>query len=131
MRPLGIAIGVVFVLSAATAAKEPAEGIVTRGPSTALEQADRNADGALDHAEFYERQVDVFFLIDTDKDGRVTVTELGEVERDAFVRCDRDKNGSLSLREFTAARFKDFGVADADDDEVLTATEIEAHAKTK
>ena len=131
MRPIGIALGVVLTVAAAAGAKEPAGTIETTGPATALEQADKNKDGSLDHAEYYDREVDVFFLIDTDKDGNVTVTELGEVDQDDFVRADRDKNGKLSLSEFTAARFKDFDAADTNDDEVLSASEIEATAKKK
>src|SRR5262245_33924761 len=125
MRPIGIAVGIALAVVTGAVAKEPAGTVEMTGPSTAFEQADKNKNGALDHAEYYDREVDVFYLIDTDKDGKLTMTELGEVDRDAFVRADRDKNGTLSIDEFTAARFKDFEGADANGDEVLTATEIE------
>ena len=36
-----------------------------------------------------------------------------------------------TVSEFTVARFKDFGAADTNDDEVLTATEIDATARKK
>jgi hypothetical protein len=129
-RPIGLAIAIGLVLVGGALAKKSATGgIVTTAPSTAFEQADKNRDGSIDHAEYYDCQVDVFFLIDVDKDGYVTITELGEVDQDTFVRADRDKDGKLSIREFTAARFKDFDGADTDDDEVLTMTEIDASAK--
>jgi len=106
------------------------EGIVTvEGPKTAMEQADKNHDGMLDHGEYFERQVDVFFLLDRDKDGRLTATEIGEVDVDTFAGCDRNKNGSLSLSEFTAAREKDFDQADTNNDEVLYLSEIDAASR--
>ena len=106
------------------------EGTVTvEGPKTAMEQADKNHDGMLDHGEYFERQVDVFFLLDRDKDGRVTATEIGEIDVDTFARCDRNKDGSLSLSEFTAAREKDFDQADTNDDEVLYLSEIDAASR--
>lgn len=121
---LGLAIA---LLAAAPAGADHHEGTVkSTGPATAMEQADKNHDGTLDHAEFHDRQVEVFYLVDRDKDGVLTATELGEVDTDRFTVADRDRNGTLSLREFEAARFKDFEHADTDDDEVLTAVEIEA-----
>ena len=106
------------------------EGTVTvEGPKTAMEQADKNHDGMLDHGEYFERQVDVFFLLDRDKDGRLTATEIGEVDVDTFARCDRNKDGSLSLAEFTAAREKDFDQADTNGDEVLYLSEIDAASR--
>src|SRR5262245_5187793 len=121
MRSFGFAIAIVLVVAGTALAKDAGGEIVTMGPSTAFEQADKNGDGVLDHAEYQERQADVFFLIDADKDGYVTISELGEVDRDAFARADSNKDGKLSLREFIAARFKDFDAADTNDDEVLTA----------
>jgi len=106
------------------------EGTVTvEGPKTAMEQADKNHDGMLDHGEYFERQVDVFFLLDREKDGRLTATEIGEVDVDTFAGCDRNKNGSLSLSEFTAAREKDFDQADTNNDEVLYLSEIDAASR--
>jgi Ca2+-binding EF-hand superfamily protein len=130
MRRTATALGAVLVAATLpTAADEPKGEITTTGRSTAFEQADKNKDGVIDHAEFHDRQADVFFLLDVDKDGKLTVTELGEVDTDRFVVADQDKDGALSLREFTTARFKDFDDADVDGDEVLTATEIDAAAK--
>ena len=106
------------------------EGTITaEGPKTAMEQADKNHDGMLDHGEYFERQVDVYFLLDRDKDGRLTATEIGEVDVDTFARCDRNKDGSLSLSEFTAAREKDFEQADTNHDEVLYLSEIDAASR--
>lgn len=129
MRRTAAALGAVLVAGTLATAAEPKGEITTTGPSTAMEQADKNKDGVLDHAEYHDRQADVFFLVDVDKDGKVTATELGEVDTDRFVVADQNKDGSLSLREFTAARFKDFDDADLDGDEVLTATEIDAAPK--
>lgn len=129
MRRMAMALGALLVAGTLATAAEPKGEITTTGPSTAMEQADRNKDGVIDHAEYHDRQADVFFLVDVDKDGKVTATELGEVDTDRFVAADENKDGSLSLREFTAARFKDFDAADGDDDEVLTAVEIDGAAK--
>ena len=106
------------------------EGTITvEGPKTAMEQADKNRDGMLDHGEYFEREVDVFFLLDRDKDGRLTAKEIGEIDADTFARCDRNKDGTLSLAEFTAAREKDFERADTNGDEVLSLSEIDAASR--
>jgi hypothetical protein len=127
MTRMAMAIGAVLV---ATGWAWAGEGTVAfEGPTTAMEQADKNHDGMLDHGEYYERQVDVFFLLDRDKDGRLTATEIGEVDVDRFARCDRDKDGTLTLSEFTAAREKDFDQADTNHDEVLYVSEIEAASR--
>ena len=103
--------------------------IAVEGPTTAMEQADKNHDGMLDHGEYFDREVDVFFLLDRDKDGRLTATEIGEVDTETFARCDRNKDGTLSLSEFTAAREKDFEQADTNHDEVLYLSEIDAASR--
>lgn len=127
MRRMAMVLGA--LLAAAPLVRAAEAEITTTGPSTAMDQADTNDDGVIDHAEYHDRQADVFFLVDVDKDGKVTATELGEVDTDRFVAADQNRDGTLSLREFTAARFKDFDAADGDDDEVLTAVEIDAAAK--
>jgi hypothetical protein len=129
MRRTTLAMGALLAAGTLALAAEPEGTITTTGPATAMEQADRNKDGVIDHAEYHDRQADVFFLVDVDKNGKVTATELGEVDEDRFVTADENKDGSLTLREFTAARFKDFDAADGDDDEVLTAVEIDGAAK--
>ena len=104
---------VVVATSAGCVAVESRPKTATVGPKTAIGGLGGAAAGGLIGAAA----------------GKGGITELGEVEQDVFARADRDKNGKLSLAEFTAARFKDFDAADTNDDEVLSAAEIEATAK--
>ena len=129
MTRITMAIGAAMLVAGSAWAGE--RTIAVEGPKTAMEQADKNHDGMLDRGEYYDREVDVFFLLDRDKDGRLTATEIGEIDVDTFARCDRNKDGSLSLSEFTAAREKDFEQADTNHDEVLYASEIDAYSRPR
>ncbi len=125
MRNWVLGAGMALVVAGTAAAADRGE-VTPQAPATAMQQADRDGNGVVDHGEFHDRQVEIVYFLDVDKDGNLTATELGEIDTDRFVAADRDENGKLSVTEFTAARFKDFDDADTDEDEVLTVTEIDA-----
>ena len=87
---------------------------------------DRNHDGKLDHQEFTERQVEIFYFDDTNRDGRLVIEEIGGVDPERFRTADKDGDGGLSLDEFLAARSVDFDNADqSDDDGSLSPAEVQ------
>ena len=94
-------------------------------PVAAFAETDLNGDGVIDHEEFHERIVEVFYSADANKDGFLDAVELKRlVFPDDFTADDKDKDGRVSLREFLRVRFRDFESADCDDAGVLSREEV-------
>ena len=97
-------------------------------PAKTFAEADSNADGKIDRAEYHERMVEIFFHGDRDKDGYMTWEELQKFVRfpDDYRGADRDKDGRISMYEFIRVRFDDYDLVDTDDDGVLSLAEVTA-----
>jgi hypothetical protein len=115
----------VAVAAAAARAGQPAATPTLGDPRAAFAETDRNHDGVVDHEEFQERLVEVFYFADADKNG---VLDAGELQRlpfgDDFRRDDKDADGTVTLHEFLRVRFKDYDAADANHDGVLELDEV-------
>ena len=94
-------------------------------PRAAFAESDTNRDGAVDHEEFHERMVEIFYRADANKDGFLDPTELVTlVFPEDFTTNDKDRDGRVAMREFLRVRFRDFTAADRDDDGVLSVDEV-------
>src|SRR5215468_4895479 len=85
------------LLGAAPALAQPSAQPATTTDVFTL--TDRNGDGEIDHQEYADREVDVFFFADGDKDGKLSAAEVGASDA-AFKAADRNGDGALSLAEF-------------------------------
>jgi Ca2+-binding EF-hand superfamily protein len=99
----------------------------TPGPSPAFQATDANGDGRIDRAEYHNRLMDAFFLLDQDKDGYLTPQELSQVAAKDFRAADRDSDLKLSAIEYINERFREFSAADTNRDGVLTHVEVEVY----
>jgi Ca2+-binding EF-hand superfamily protein len=98
-------------------------------PRAAFAETDRNHDGVVDHEEFQERLVEVFYSADTNKDGTLDVVELKQLTfPDDF---KKDAAGHVTLREFLRVRFKDYDAVDKNHDGVLSVDEVVEAYETK
>ena len=94
-------------------------------PRAAFAEADKNHDGVVDHEEFHERIVEVFYSADVNRDGFLDAVELKRLTfPDDFTADDKDKDGRVSMREFLRVRFHDYDAADTNDDGVLSVDEV-------
>ena len=125
---LVLGLGLATMLpSTGTSADAPASDAKRYDPRAAFAEADQNHDGAIDHEEFHERIVEVFFSADRNKDGYLDVTEMKVLLfPDAFTVDDKDADGRVSMREFLRVRFQDFIKSDRNDDGVLSVEEVTA-----
>lgn len=99
----------------------------TSDPRAAFAATDENHDGRIDHEEFQQRIVQVFYFADTDRDGYVTKGQLKTFdEARLFANSDSDGDGRLSLYEFVNARFQNFRDADDDSNGTLSMEEVVA-----
>lgn len=125
MRRILIAFGTTL-LCAGGAAAQQAPAPVT-DPRSAFEATDRNRDSEIDHAEFQNRIIEVFYFADKDKDGLANKGELNVFdEEELFEEADRNGDGKLSVKEFVAARFEAFEEADTDENGSLSVEEVVA-----
>jgi len=120
------------IIAAAFAAFSPAsadENAKKYDPRAAFAEADTNHDGVVDHEEFHERIVEVFYSADANKDGVLDAVELKQLTfPDDF---KKDPAGRVTLREFLRVRFHDYDVADKNHDGVLSLDEVVAAYETK
>ncbi len=93
------------------------------GDTGAFEATDRNEDGAVDHAEYQARQLDVFLFEDGNKNGALEPGEAG-LTPETIAGADTDGDGRLQMNEFLEARSRDFNAADTDSDGLLSRDEI-------
>ena len=115
----GVALMITAAGAAEPAAKKPYD------PRAAFAETDKDHDGVIDHEEFQERIVDVFYSADANKDGFLDATELKQlIFPDDFSVDDRNHDGRVSMHEFLRVRFLEFTSADTDGDGVLSVEEV-------
>jgi len=111
-----------FALNSGAWAAEPAKAFDVRA---AFAETDKNGDGQIDHEEFYERLVDVFFTADSNKDGFLNPEEYGQLPfSGAFRDADANGDGRISLPEFVRIRFRQFEGADTSHEGQLSLDEV-------
>ena len=121
------ALAAALALPTFAVAAGPAKDAVTdAAPATPFDVTDRNHDGAIDRAEFHDRQVEIFYFLDGNKDGFLVVDEIRDVPPSRFKECDADGDGKLSMPEYLNARSKDYDAADKNTDGRLTTQETTA-----
>ena len=99
----------------------------TYDPHVAFAETDTNHDGAIDHEEFHERIVEIFYSADANKDGFLDAAELKRLAfPEDFTADDKDADGRVSMREFLRVRFLDFERTDGNHDGVLEIDEVVA-----
>jgi len=131
MRRIGTALGMATLLYASGVSAQQGSPPV-QDPRAAHAITDKNGDGEIDHAEFYQRMVDVFYFADKDKDGLANRGEMNVWDEEAlFDRADKDGDGKISLKEFEAARFEDFERADTDHSGTLSVEEVVAEFESR
>jgi len=125
MQPSALSIllaSLMLVVNGGAWADEPAK---TFDPRAAFAETDKNGDGQIEHDEFYERLVDVFFGADTNKDGFLGPDEYRQLPFSrAFKEADANGDGRASLPEFVRVRFRQFEVADTTHDGELSLDEV-------
>jgi Ca2+-binding EF-hand superfamily protein len=109
--------------------QEPARKL---DPKAAFEEADANHDGVVDHEEFQQRIVEVFYRADRNKDGYLDPEELKSLAFPGdFKASDKDAQGRVSLRSFLRVRFHAYDLADTNHDGVLSLQEVTATYEAK
>ena len=122
LQTLLIATGLTLTVTPARAEEPTAK---TYDPRAAFAQTDTNHDGAIDHEEFHERIVEIFYSADANKDGALDAVELKQlVFPEDFTADDTNHDGRVSMREFLRVRFGDFTQADTDRDGMLSVDEV-------
>ena len=121
-----------LMIAAALAASSPASGgdsAKKYDPRSAFAEADTNHDGVVDHEEFQERIIEIFYSADANKDGVLDAVELKQLTfPDDF---KKDAKGQVVLREFLRVRFREYDVTDKDHDGVLSVEEVVAMYEVK
>jgi Ca2+-binding EF-hand superfamily protein len=121
-----------LIIAAALATCSPAsadDSAKKYDPRAAFAESDTNHDGVVDHEEFQERIIEVFYHADTNKDGVLDAVELKQLTfPDDF---KKDPAGRVTLREFLRVRFRDYDVTDKDHDGVLSLDEVVAMYEVK
>jgi Ca2+-binding EF-hand superfamily protein len=125
MRTLSLAVLVTSVALAGGAARAGTHTPPAEDPRAAHAETDRNKDGYIDHEEFHERLVDIFYTADLNKDGSLSEVEFATLDtKTNFAEMDKNKNGSVSMTEFITFRFRQFDEADTDHDGLLSVEEV-------
>ena len=95
-------------------------------PDVAHKAADTNGDGGIDHEEFHQRMVEVFYFADGDRNVYLVGVEIARTGRENPAAGDADKDGRISLKEFMDEAFDRFEAFDVDDNEELSLEEVRA-----
>ena len=90
---------------------------------------DINGDGTVSAAEWRERKMALFYLLDADNDIYLERGEVPGMSEEAFVAADLDHDGRLSGFEFNQAMFTQFETADRDRAGTVTFEQFEQYRK--
>ncbi|MDZ4691516.1 EF-hand domain-containing protein [Terricaulis sp.] len=122
----------ILALVAVLAWPAGASAQVGAGGVEALALADTNGDGAISRDEIGALRAAAFRRFDADGDGFISAGErqsAAQGQRDGVERLERadaDHDGRISRTEFTRQPMPGFDRFDANDNDVLEASEIEA-----
>jgi Ca2+-binding EF-hand superfamily protein len=127
MRSLITWLAAVVLIGCSTLAF--AQGMKPVNRQALIESCDKNGDGKIDRAEYFERITDVFFLADANKDGYLEMSEILAAVPDAnperIKSADTNGDGKIDLHELQNALSKDFERADLNGDGVLDKDEVQ------
>lgn len=123
---LAFALGVLVPAGVSMAQTAPPRPDV----KTWVQQHDRNGDGKLDRGEFQGAVVESFYFRDKNRRGFLTIEELKDGSPEALRAVRRKASGQITLQEYVNALFRDFEVADTDQDGLLAVEEIEIYIRT-
>ena len=90
------------------------------------QEADTNSDGGIDHAEFHDRMVEVFYFADGDRGGYLAGIEIARTGRENPAAGDKNADGRVSLKEFIGEAFDRFEMGDSDGNDELSIEEVRA-----
>ena len=90
---------------------------------------DVNGDGVVSAAEWRERKMALFYLLDADNNIFLERREVPGMSEDAFAAADVDHDGRLSGFEFNQAPFAQFETADRGHAGVVTFEQFEQYRK--
>ena len=93
---------------------------------TAFAEADTDSNGRIDHVEFHQRMVEVFYFADRDRDGYLAGTEIEQTGRSNPAAGDANADGKVSMKEMIDDAFDRFDAGDLNDDEGLDIEEVRA-----
>jgi EF hand len=115
------------LLAASAAAAADAPAPAPYEPRAAFKETDQDSNGKVDHREFYERTVEVFYHADTNKDGSLDAAELARVPHpEPMAAADATHDGKVSLDEYVRIRAVSFRDTDRNQDGVLEVDEVVA-----
>jgi len=128
LRPVfrGFAQALLFVTVWSANAPAQSGRALESDPTVAHDQADTNNDGSIDHAEFHQRMVEVFYFADGDRDGYLTGIEIARTGRENPAAGDLNGDGKITMKEFLDEAFDRFAAADTNGDNVLSLEEVRA-----
>jgi EF hand len=86
---------------------------------------DVDRDGTISAAEWRERRMAIFYLLDANSDVYLDRGELHGMPDPTFAAADLEQDGRLSGFEFNQATFTQFETSDADRDGRVTSVEFE------
>jgi Ca2+-binding EF-hand superfamily protein len=93
--------------------------------------ADSNGDGQITRAEAQAARAAMFDRLDANSDGFISAEEraaasAASARRRGMQRVDANNDGQISRAEFTGSPMRLFDHFDADNNDVLSASEVEA-----
>ena len=88
---------------------------------------DANGDGVIDAAEWRQRKMMVFYILDRDRDLFLVPAEVPGLAPSEFAAADADQDGRLSGYEFNQAAFAQIEFADEDGSRTVTLAEFQSY----
>ena len=97
------------------------------GDADAFGVLDANGDGVIDAAEWRQRNMMVYYILDRDRDLFLVRAEVPGLASSEFAAADSDHDDRLSGYEFNQAAFVQIEFADEDNSRTITLTEFQSY----
>jgi EF hand len=97
------------------------------GDADAFGVLDANGDGAIDAAEWRQRKMIVFYILDRDRDLFLVPAEVPGLASSEFAAADLDQDSRLSGYEFNQAAYAQVEFADEDNSRTVTLAEFQSY----